>query len=313
MAFTGLLAYLAMLSPVLASHSAASHAATPVPVLTTRANETQPAAGGPYLAWTESSRAHPLRADAYARRAGQPRFKLNPHGTVGFTSAGAIDGTRIVYQQRSSPYSTGVLKFFDLATRKRSKAPPGVNTPGEQCCASLSGRWLLFERGTVQGFRHGRPPQRVILFDLVTMRARQLDVAPKRGFVEPGTVRGNYASWGKCLPGGCHGYVYNIATGKTVRIPSPSQRPEYALAVTANGIVYFAESKNSDCGSDATLWRYPLGGARNRLLSFPHGIDVSTVDPFVNTDGSTTLLYDRIRCKPVESDIFKLSLGPGKR
>ena len=85
--------------------------------------------------------------------------------------------------------------------------------------------------------------------------------------------------------------------------------------MTAAGGVYFAESRNINCGSDAALWRYRLGGSRTKLWSFPRRHDTSTTSPLVHDDGSTTLYYDNIRCHAgisdiVKSDIFRLSLGP---
>jgi len=295
----------AVVSALLAAPSAAAQ--TPIPVLATPALELQPAAGGPYFAWTEAPRAHPTRFNAYARSEGQRRFMLNARGTRGFTTGGAIDGTRLVYGQRPSTTKPGDLKLFDLVTRTRSNPPAGVNTRrNHEASGSLSGDWLLFFSETLS-----TSTERIVLFNLVTLEARQLDIARGRAYVQSGSVRGGYATWIKCPRSTrCNAYVYDIATRAKLRVPNPLRKSQYAASITAAGVVYFAESRSVDCGSSLALWRYPLGGTRTKLLSLSRGYDVSDLSPLVNVNGSTTLFYDRFRCRTGASDIFKLALAP---
>jgi hypothetical protein len=260
-------------------------AQTPIPVLATRAVEAQPAAGGLYLAWIEAPGVRSTRFNAYARLEGQPRFRLNAPGTQGFTTGGAIDGARLVYGQVKGR-RPGDLMLFDLVTRTRSSPPTGVNTRrSHESGGSLSGDWLLFTRGT-----RATLTARIVLFNLATGEARQLDIARGKTIVGAGAVRGGYATWVKCRrPTRCDTYVYDIAAG----------------------VVYFVESRRADCRPGvAAIWRYPLGGTQTRLLSLPRGRDPSDLSPLVNADGSTTLFYDSIRCRTGASDILKLVL-PG--
>jgi hypothetical protein len=281
----------------------------PSPVLATPASEMSPAAGGSYLAWTQGRTARPARFNAYAKREGQPKFRLNAPDTHGFTTGGAIDGTMLVYGQRPSLRKPGDLKLFNLLTRTRTDPPAGVNTRrNHEAIGSLSGEWLLFYRETLPTAIE--QSARIMLFNLVTREVRQLDIALGRTAVQPGAVRGNYATWIRCArPTRCNAYAYNIVTRAKLRVPNPLRRAQYAVSITAAGVVYFAESKSINCGSALGLWRYPLGGTRTKLLSLPRGRDVSDLSPLVNTDGSTTLFYDRFRCRTDTSDIFKVVLG----
>ena len=277
------------------------------PVRATKADERQPAAAPGLLAWTEAPRAHRLRFGAYVRRDGGPRIRLNPRGTVGFTSGGAIDGTRVVFEQRRRFRSPGDLKVFDLATRRVGDPAPGVNTPEHEKGASLSGRWLLFTRIS-------NTTDEVVLLDLITGRTRRLAAAEGRASADSGTVAGNYAAWIKCpRRTRCNAYVADITTGAVTRVPNPRRRSQYAVSVTAAGVVYFAESRSIDCGSGLALWHYRLGADRLKLVSLPRGRDVSTTSPLVNADGSTTLFYDSVRfrprCRDLGSDIVKIEVG----
>ena len=280
-------------------------AATPIPVLHSRASELQPAVATGLLAWTQAPSAHPNRYAAYARSDGKHRFRLNPRGTLGFTASGAIDGMTIVYQQRRSFNGPGNMKLFDLATHKRRDPPPGVNTRRHEKGGALFGDWLLFTR-------ESSSRDQVILFNLVTREARQLDVARgNASFGSGGSLRGSYAAWAKCRrPSRCQTYVYDIASRAKLRVPNPRHRSQYAVSVTSAGVVYFAESRNINCGREVGLWRYPLGGARTRLLSLSGGHDLSTTSPVVDSSGTTSLFYDRFVCRTNRSDVFKLKLAP---
>jgi hypothetical protein len=275
-------------------------------VLKTRADERYPAASASYVAWSQAPKAHPIRFAAFARRIGGGRVRLNAPGTLGLTYAGAIDGKRIVYRQHRNAHAPADLKLFNLATRKRSNPPPGVNTRRQEKSASLSGNWLLFTRETT-----AFPTEKIILFNLATRKAIKLDAAKGRhNYVGSGTVEGSYATWSRCAGAHCNVYVYDIASKTKVAVPNPLNRPQYADSVTAAGVVYFAESRNLNCGSNGEIWRYPLGGSREKLVSLPRGHDVAVTDPLFTADGSTTLFYDNFRCRADRADIFKLSLAP---
>jgi hypothetical protein len=278
-------------------------ASTPTAVLKTRANELYPGASGSHLVWSQAPKAHPLAFTAYARKTGGRRIRLNAPGTLGLTSAGSIDGTRVVYRQHRNATTPANLKFFNLATRKRSNPPRGVNTKRQEKNASISGNWLLFTREALNPY-----VAKVILFNLATRQSITLDAARgRRQYASSGTVQGNYASWAKCtnVPN-CDVHVYDIASKTNSAIPNPLNRSQYAASVTADGVVYFGESKNINCGSDGAIWRYPLNGTREKLLSVPRGHDIAMTSPVV-ANGHTTLFFDNFRCRTDRADIFKLS------
>jgi hypothetical protein len=279
---------------------------SPTPALKTAGDEREPAVDGSYLAWTEAPRAHPDRFRAYARKGGKPRFRVNRRGTVGFTWGGAIDGKRLVYGQARNARAQSDLKFFDLASRKRTGPPAGVNTARIENGASLSGDWLLFRRE-----KRARSSFRIILFNPVTKEAITLDAAHLRRYAQPGNVGGNYATWIRCRRFTfCTTFVYDIAAGTRSRVPNPSHRAQYAASITAGGVVYFAESDGGNCGAHIALWRYPLGETRTKLISLPRDRDPLVTSPLVAA-GGTTLFFDGINCRTSRGDIFKLPLGRG--
>ena len=301
------LASASILASVVALGVVASAHAAPVPVRATRAVEQQPAAGIAFFAWTQEPRPSSGRETVYATPAGQPRFRVSTLGARAFTASGAIDdvtGRTLVYGERprSRPDGPGDLWFFDLATRVRSSPPAGVNTSRHEWGASLSGQWLLFARSTFSTSR-----EEIMLWNVATGQAIRLDVTRGNKYAQPGSVRGNYATWIKCPTfAHCNAYVYDIARGTKHAVPNPLGRSQYAVSVTAAGAVYFTESRNINCGRGAALWRYQLGGARTRLLPFRRGRDVAVTSPVVNPDGSTSLFYDRFVCRTATSDIFRL-------
>jgi hypothetical protein len=285
----------------------ASAAQTPVPVLATAAIESQPAAAAGWLAWSESPRTRPTQVSVYARATGQPRLRLNAPGTIAFTTGGAIDGTNVVYSERLDLDQPGDLRFFDLGTGARTDPPAGVNTArAHEWGGARSGDWLLFERETI-----ATSTERIILFNLRTGQAKQLDVTSGRAYAQTGGMRGNYATWIRCSrQTRCTTYVHDIAAGTTVAVPNPSKRAQYAASVTATGVVYFAESRDINCGANVALWRYPVGGTRTKLLSIARGRDVSEMSALRNPDGSTSLFFDRYVCRTGAADILRLEVAP---
>ena len=287
-----------------------ARALTRVPVLIGSADQEHPVAGSDSLVWSEAPSVRSTRFSVYVRLDGQPRFRVNAAGTVGFSGSGTIEGARIAYQQRRRYSGPGDIKLYDLATRKRSEPPSGVNTGLNERVPSLSGDWLLFGRSPLFA-----PPWRVLLFNLRTHELRTL-TRPRRAFTQPGSVSGYYATWYRCERlTRCAIYLYDISTRARVRVPNPLRRAPFGVAVTSAGVVYFAESKNVDCGRGLALWRWRPGDTRTKLLSLPAGRDTSGMSPLPNADGSTTVLYDRYRCRPdtaafSEGDIFRFVTPP---
>ena len=119
---------------------------TPQGVRTSRAQEVLPAAaysqsGTALLAWTQNSRAHPNRFNAYFKRGSHKPVKLN---TTGRGYLGGIDPPLVIYQQIKNNESN--LRLFNYATGDRLRPPQGVNTADWEWSPSISGDWITFGR-----------------------------------------------------------------------------------------------------------------------------------------------------------------------
>jgi hypothetical protein len=255
-----------------------------------------PTGAGGYRAWSASSDLAPLHFHAYVSAPGETPVRVNPGGTQ--AHVGDIDGTTLVYSERRG--RTGDVKLYDLVTRTTAPPIEGINTKADEWAPSLSGDRLLFGRASGS-------TERILLADLGTGAIRKLDAARGAGHVQPGRVSGAYAVWIRCRRSSrCALFRRDLATGKTLRLPNPRNRAQYAASVTDDGTVYFVESKHVLCGARASLWRY-RDGVRTRLLALPDGRDVATTDPVANLDGTTTLVYDRIVCRNWRSHLAELS------
>ena len=189
-------------------------------------NEIYPAFAGEYFTWSKSRRSTSSPFDAYLQRGTNPASKLNAKGTQGY--AGGTDGVRVAYQEALGLKSD--IRLFDLATRRRS-SPKGVNTKRWEWRPSISGGWLLFDRGMI--FSSGL--QQVLLKNLVTGELRVLDsLKSKNGGLQVGQVNGNYAVWMRCQAATCNVLRYDIAAATKTQIPA-SDKLQYSPSVSATG------------------------------------------------------------------------------
>jgi hypothetical protein len=282
----------------------ASAATAPSPVKSSPRNEGTPAAGGDYFSWAKSRRGHPRIYDAWAQRSGSAAFKVNAPGTSGWS--GGIDGTRLAYQELRGRNSD--VRFFDLATRRRSNPPTGVNTKRWEWRPTVSGNWLLFGRGAAFS-----ASQAVILRNLVTGEQRVLDtLQSKRGVLQAGQVAGNYAVWQKCTSRtNCSIFRYEIVSGTVAQMPKTGQ-VLYAPSVTNTGTTYYGRS-GPKCGVAAELVKATLDGSTVVLYSLPRGQDFSLTyaNLVVNLPPgpvtTTRVYYDRAICSSARRDIYVLS------
>lgn len=275
----------------------------PEPVRATRAFETQPAGAVGYLAWTQGR-----PGTLWVKPDGEPRFRINPRRTSGFVAGGAIDGTRLVYYGLSGTLKQPNIHLYNLVTKRRSNPPAGVNTRRySEYAASRSGDWLLFARRIPRG-----EIRRVFLFNLATRRKIKLDESKgTRQLVQPGSVNGNWAVWTRCRRfDRCATFRYDIAARTQTKLPNPRLKSQYAASVTGDGTVYFAESATIFCGNGFGIWRFPIGGPRERLTTLPRRHDAVVTSPVVNPDTSVTVFFDRINCRTNQSDIYKITISP---
>jgi hypothetical protein len=272
------------------------------PVLTTRLDEQNPAAGGGYIAWSRNSRARRRHFDAYVRQGRGRTIRLNARGTQGWI--GGISGTTLVYQQAVRNRSD--LKLFDLARRTRSNPPPGFNTRSWEWHPTVSGEWILFARSSEDA-------DYMILRSLATGRQLVLDTLTDTSGdaqLEPGQVNGNFAVWTKCVSRTeCIVFRYGLAQGTKTGFEAPRGKLHYGASVTAAGTVYLARSGRS-CGNRVELWRYPLDGPPSLLLRFRRGQDFrfsyAVTLPQQRETAVTEVYYDRVRCARKSWDIYKV-------
>jgi hypothetical protein len=273
---------------------AAAVAPTPVPVLATRAEEAQPAADGPWLAWMERPAGSRGAWTVYARRAGGRPFRVSRPGA---SSAGAIDGTTIV----TAHY--GDLIFTDLVTRRHDWPPSGVNTDAQEWSASLSGDWLLFTRST-------RTTDALLVANVAGGEIRTL-VRAGRADIRAGNLEGTLATWATCVSRRrCTTYVHDIATGTRRTLPNPRRRAQYGPSVTSDGTVYLAEASVHDYPLDATLWRIAPDGSRTLLLRLGPRYDLADTSAVERGGGVVDVYFDRFRTNSNAVDVVRLRDRP---
>jgi hypothetical protein len=288
------------------STAAVLAASTPVPVKTSPRNELTPAAGDDWLAWSQSRQGRPKVFDAFAQQTGRSAFKVNPKGSQAY--AGGIDGTMLVYQLIRGKLRSD-LRLFDLTTRRHRPVPAGINTSKWECCATVSGGWILFDRGEA----YSRDTQMVLLRNLATGEQRVLDVLQnRRGLVTAGQVNGNFAVWRRCNPHPrCRVFRYDLATASATALPVSQGKIPYSPSVNVHGIVFYGQS-NRGCGKSVQLVKQPVTGPPEILTSLPQGRDVETTyaHEIVTKPPreliTTRIYYDFIRCKGSKWDIFSI-------
>jgi hypothetical protein len=283
-------------------------APSPVPVKAGPRNELAPTAGDDWFAWSRSRRGHPRLFDLYAQQTGQAAFKVNPKGTQAYP--GGIDGTTLAYQLvRGRLRTRSDLRLFELAARRQRPVPAGINTPQWECCPTISGGWMLFDRGS--GF--SVDTQMVLLRNLTTGEQRVLDVLQNRkGILSTGQVNGNFAVWRRCNPHPrCVLFRYDLASASSTALPVPPGKIVYAPSVNEAGTVFHAQS-NRGCGQAVQLVKQRVEGPPEVVASLPRGRDiVVTYAHHVQTKPPTDVVLTRIyfdvyRCKPHRWDIYSV-------
>jgi hypothetical protein len=270
------------------------------PVKTTRFYEQLPAAatagGVKYFAWTQNTRAHPHRNDAFLRRGSEAKVTLNRagHGYVG-----GIDPPRVVYQQVVGGQSN--LKIYDADQHTRMSPPAGVNTSDWEWEPSISDDWLLYGRKDRESNR-----QWVLLRSLTSSTWVVLDQGS--GFRHPGQLNGDYAVWTRCAAT-CDVVRRQISTSLNATLAEPSTTTfQYGAAVTSTGIVYVARS-GRNCGSSVRIVRYFGSGDPTQgtvVARLGRGRELWSAYARENGDGSVDVFYDRYRCAGGVGDIYRV-------
>ena len=240
---------------------------TTSPVKTTARNEVIPAAGDDWFAWSRSRERTRGPFDLYVQRTGENAFRVSKKAY-----AGGIDGTTLAYQViRGSGLGNSDLRLFDLATRRAKRLPSGINTARWECCARISGDWLMFSRARASGT--GR--QLVLLRNLRTGEQRVVDAnQARRGALRAAQLNGTFAVWSRCDPyPRCRIFRYDVASGSATLLTVPAGMVPYAPSVNQYGTVYYAQ-RGPGCGNSVKLMKQHLIGPPELLASLPRGTDV---------------------------------------
>lgn len=272
---------------------------TQIPVFATRVDEVNPAGDGDYLVWSQNSRLHPRHYNTYARQGSGPRFRVNAPNTIGW--GGGLDGTKLAYQEVYRRQSN--IKFYDLASRTRRNPPAGVNTRHWEFWPRISGEWLLLGRASAS-------VNRVVLHNLESGKEIVLARGPLDStYLTPGQVNSRYAVWTKCVRR-CDVFLFDLQSRTVRRVPNPLGKEQYSASIDAANKIYFNRSGRA-CGASVKLMRWDVGSAATsapiKLLAFPTGQDFEPSYAVSSADGSTTVLYNRVRCpwsRP--QDIYEL-------
>lgn len=283
---------------VLMGTSSAALATTPQLILDRPGvGEYQPVRNSGWIAWQQNTRQRSRHYDVFVKPMdGGAKFRANAERRSG--ANGDIEGNLLVFQQFGRGHSG--LRFVDLESHRRTRAPAAVNSDHWEYWPSMSGDWLLFGRLMDNGAR------RVILFNLSTGEERTLDrTRGEHAFLAPGQVNGDWAVWSRCPAGElCNIVRYRISTQVSHTLPNPRGLEQYAASVDANGNTYYAGGMG-DCGTRVKLVRQLRGGPDAVLWRLPNGDDIGRTYVLARPRANR-VLYDHFACEePGESDAWQ--------
>jgi hypothetical protein len=278
---------------------------TPVGVFTSPRFELQPAATDGWLALSRNVRGHPKLFNILVYGETTP-FRVNPKGTAAFP--GSFDGITFVYSQAPKLGRDADIKLFDVLSKTHS-SPAGVNTPRHEGGPSISGNWITFLRARHQSLAY---PRRLFLRNLATGKQRELAFGGN-AYLQNGGLAGDFAAWTRCPQAKhCSTWLYRIDSKQKTRLPNPRDKSQFAVSLTSDGTVYYAESSTILCSAEKVVrfFSQPLSGPRELLATLPQGKDTAVTSPLVAFDGTVDLYFDRFNATCEKSDIYKIAIPP---
>jgi hypothetical protein len=244
-----------------------------------------------YRAWTSDE--GPNRFGVWYRIGNQPKTRLTSHNVnafLGGLTLGHSLGDVISFDSYTDQTRDWNVRLFDLSGHHNIPVPAAVNTERFETHPTLSGNFLLFQRGDVGG------PNRVLLYDLTSETVTPLAVAAPDEDVFASRVNGDYAVYYVCNPTRCVVHRYRISTEEDVALPTGG-RSAYEPTVTTTGAVYYVIGHPTKCGLTTTLRRWTGGSALN-IETLPTGIDVASTWSVEKPGGAVSLFFTRIVCLP---------------
>jgi len=269
-------------------------------VITTKADEFNPAASDTYIAWNVYAHKHEV---VYAKQFGGSRFRVNPTGTDGW--AGSIEGTTLIYQQSNYPKGKSDVYSYDLVSKTRTKIGTPVSTAHWEYSPAGSGDWLMYARY----FRNA--DRKIYLYNTNTHELRRVaSTSGRRWIIHSAQVSGNYAIWDKIEVHrgrvvGCDVFLYDIAAHANTKLGNPNARCQYSPAVNPAGTAFFAHGRFG-CGKNVVLREQALSSSATTFLTIPDGHDIAGLYAVDNGDTTTDVYYGTYKCGG-QADIFKVT------
>jgi hypothetical protein len=263
-------------------------------------NEVYGAASDTWLVFTRNSIAHPRDYALYSQLlGGGPVVRVNPERTRGYP--GSIEGNSLIYQQVNRGQSD--IRMYDLGTQTRSLPPTGINTAEWEYHVSMTPDWIVFGRS-------GHGSDRVMLYDRAAQTLKQIGSVEwnKAGTAGIGQtdVSGQYAAWTRCTGfSSCQVKRRDLTTRQTVTVPEKIGKVDYSASVGSDGTVFYARS-GPQCGANARLRSYSLGGVDSLLVAFKPGVEVWSSTTYSGTT-SDDHYYSKFNCSRHQYDLFKAS------
>jgi hypothetical protein len=249
-------------------------------------------AGQTVRAWSADSVQLPYLFSVYWQAGGDPPTRRTGPATPAFVGGLDLDNSRgalLSYEAYSGQTDSWDARLYDLVASQAVGIPPGVNTRNNETHPTVSGDYLLFERG-------GSGPRRVILYNLLSQTPQVLWTAPPNGVAFADRVNGDYAVFTVCpYNGHCVVRRYQISTDDFEPLPD-ANRAAYSSTVTSGGDVYYVIGDPRRCGVNTQIHRWTGGRSAPRIEQIPNGIDVSSTWAYEKPAGGRSVYFTRYVC-----------------
>ena len=150
------------------------------------------------------------------------------------------------------------LRFYDVTLGHAVHIADAVNSRLDETDPTISGQWLLFDRGP-----RGLNQSRVVLYKLDGTDTRilahvHIGFGPNSALADQ--VNGDWAVYQVCDQDTCSVHRYQISTQTDVKLPN-ANRAAYGATVTTAGDVYYAIGDRERCGRNTSIRHWTSGSA----------------------------------------------------
>lgn len=246
-------------------------------------------------AWSADSAQRPYLFSVYWQRGGGPPTRRTGPTTPAYVGGLDLDNSRgqlLSYEAYSGQTDSWDVRLYDIGMSRAVPVPAGVNTRSDETHPTVSGDYLLFQRGNVQG------PKRVILVDLTNGMTVKEQVAVPNGLVLADQVNGDYAVFTVCPANQhCRIHRYQISSGLNEGLPN-ANRAAYSSTVTSTGVVYYAIGDPTRCGVNTQIHRWTHGPSAPGIQPVSNGIEVASTWAYDRPGGGVSVYFTRLVCQP---------------